>query len=288
MIAYISNSKIDRGKYDITVKNAVNTMIYAYSWYLDAVADDWDILILDDYKAVMPLPKRKKFGLNYIYRVPWIQQLGVFSNENSSEDLIKEFIDKIPRKYVLIDYYFNSKNVFKSKYLTKRTNYILLLNTGFDQIIKGFNTNRKRIIKKDFSKFVLDKKGDKNKFLDLYKNSEKKIKPPKDAFQKLQDLLKTDRPGLHIWNVYNENELLAGLFFLKDSKRITYLLPVATDKAKKNNIPSFIVFELIKEYQNTDYILDFEGSMAEGVAGFYKSFGAEREDYYHYKKKIAL
>jgi hypothetical protein len=80
--------------------------------------------------------------------------------------------------------------------------------------------------------------------------------------------------------------MVAGLVWLKDKNRITYLLPVAKEQAKKQNIPSFIMNELIKEHQNTNYILDFEGSMIEGIAQFYKSFGAREEVYYWYKRNI--
>ncbi|RUA12879.1 MAG: hypothetical protein DSY82_00080 [Flavobacteriia bacterium] len=284
MIKYIFNREIDRNKYDTAVKNALNTRVYACSWYLDAVADDWDVLVLEDYKAVMPLPRRKKYTLNYIYLLPWVQQLGIFSNEKISENLIKAFIKKIPGKYALVDYYFNSGNHFKSKYLTKRTNYILPLDSNLDIIIKSFNSNRRRILKKDFSNYTINKQGDREEFLGMYRQTEKNFTLSEDAVEKLQNLLNTKQDSVHIWNVYQENKLLAGLLFLKDQKRITYLLPVASAEAKKNNLPSFIVSELIKSYQNTGFILDFEGSMIEGVAGFYKSFGAEEEVYFHYKK----
>jgi hypothetical protein len=286
MITYISNSRIDRKKYDATVGNALNTQIYAFSWYLDAVADSWDVLVLNDYKVVMPLPKRKKYGINYIYLLPWVQQLGVFSDRPVDETLIKEFIAKIPKKFVLTDYYFNSGNAFTGKYLKKRTNYILKLDYGIKEIQTHYNTNRKRILKKDFSSFDLDKEGNISDFLEMYRSEVQFVRTPKDIYDKLENLLFTKHPFINIWNVYKNNELLAGLVFLNNGKRITYLLPVASAKAKKYNLPSFIVNELIKEYQKTNLILDFEGSMIKGVADFYRSFGAEKEIYLHYKKKI--
>jgi hypothetical protein len=44
-----------------------------------------------------------------------------------------------------------------------------------------------------------------------------------------------------------------------------------------------LITTIIKKYQNSDYILDFEGSMVKGVASFYKSFGAEINQYQQIK-----
>ena len=49
--------------------------------------------------------------------------------------------------------------------------------------------------------------------------------------------------------------------------------------SKKNGAMTLLITTIIKKYQNSEYILDFEGSMVKGVASFYKSFGAEKEVY---------
>jgi len=288
VIAYIAHKNLDIVKYDTCVEQSTNVRIYAYSWYLDCVADNWDALVLNDYEAVMPLPRRKKYGLNYIYQIPWVQQLGIFSKDNIDELLIQNFIDHIPKKYVLVDYNFNSKNNFSSKYVVKRINYVLNLDKSFEEISQNYNKNRKRIIRREFSDYIIDKNGSVEDFLDLYINQNINYKTHKDSYEKLQHLLNVKHSSVHIWNVYKNEELLAGLVWLNDKNRITYLLPVATDLAKKDNIPTFIINELIKEYQNTNYILDFEGSMIEGVANFYRSFGAVKEEYCWYRKRLMV
>jgi len=288
VIEYIAHKNLDIAKYDTCIEQSINVRIYAYSWYLDCVADNWDALVLNDYEAVMPLPRRKKYGLNYIYQIPWVQQLGIFSKDNINELLIQNFIDHIPKKYVLVDYNFNSKNNFSSKYVVKRINYVLNLDKSFEEISQNYNKNRKRIIRREFSDYIIDKNGSVEDFLDLYINQNVNYKTHKDSYEKLQHLLNVKHSSVHIWNVYKNEELLAGLVWLNDKNRITYLLPVATDLAKKDNIPTFIINELIKEYQNTNYILDFEGSMIEGVANFYRSFGAVKEEYCWYRKRLMV
>ena len=45
-----------------------------------------------------------------------------------------------------------------------------------------------------------------------------------------------------------------------------------------------IINELIKENAGKDILLDFEGSQIEGIARFYKGFGAINQPYYVLKK----
>ena len=46
MVQYIQQKNIDRIKYDACIQQAKNSRIFAYSWYLDIVADNWDVLVL--------------------------------------------------------------------------------------------------------------------------------------------------------------------------------------------------------------------------------------------------
>ena len=286
MIRYLLHNEIDFVKYNKCIDESSNSRIYAFSWYLDVVCDDWDVLVKNDYEMVMPLPKRKKYGINYVYQVPWVQQLGVFSKHIIDKPIIYQFIKSIPKKYKLVDVFFNSDNEFLNKYLSIRNNYTLPLNIDFEAIKINYNKNRKRISKTDFSSFSVDKKGDTSEFLDLYKKHEIDYKAHKDSFKKLQKLVNTKNDFVKIWNVYKNGKMIAGLFWLKDKHRITYLAPVATSEAKKENVPTYIVNELIKEHESTNYILDFEGSMIKGVANFYKSYGAVKEEYYHFKRRF--
>ena len=95
MIHYIEHKDIDFEKWDACVANSFNRLIYGFSWYLDVVCDDWDALVLNDYEAVFPLPKRKKWGIEYVYHPFFCQQLGVFSKK---EVAIELFLNSIPKK----------------------------------------------------------------------------------------------------------------------------------------------------------------------------------------------
>jgi len=47
-----------------------------------------------------------------------------------------------------------------------------------------------------------------------------------------------------------------------------------------------LITTIIKNFQDSEYILDFEGSMVSGVAKFYESFGSEVESYSVFTKSV--
>src|SRR5688572_25071693 len=96
MIRYLKHGKVNTARWDACIRNSTNGMIYAYSWYLDAVCPGWEALVKGDYESVMPLTCGKKMGLHYLYPPFFTQQLGVFSRSGVNEKEVEEFLSAIP------------------------------------------------------------------------------------------------------------------------------------------------------------------------------------------------
>ena len=79
-IKYLLYQQVDKQKWDACIGSANNGLIYGYSTYLDAMANNWDALVSGDYELVMPLPWRKKYGVYYLYQPFLTACLGVFGN----------------------------------------------------------------------------------------------------------------------------------------------------------------------------------------------------------------
>jgi hypothetical protein len=95
-LIFHKNKTIDRKKWDDCIANSHNSLLYAYAWYLDIVAENWDAIVLGDYDAVMPLPyNRKLFGLKQVYQPFFAQQLGVFSVIPVGKPIFKQFLEKL-------------------------------------------------------------------------------------------------------------------------------------------------------------------------------------------------
>ena len=62
-IQFLKRDKIDEQKWNNAVEQSLNSLPYAYSWYLDSVAENWAALVLGDYQTIMPLVWLHKLGI---------------------------------------------------------------------------------------------------------------------------------------------------------------------------------------------------------------------------------
>ena len=285
MIERVPYERIDKSAYDRCVKGSKHFRITATSGYLDAVAQNWDVLVHKDYEVVMPLPKRTKFGFNYIYTPVFVQQMGVFSPEEVSPALQKAFLNKLTSGFVLVDYALHGGSA-QTKGAIERLNFTLDLSAGLKAIFEGFNSNRKRIARGRFEDLEIEKSGDPIYFQKQLDRKDLGFVPDGPTRMVLKRLVEKQPDVVRTWSVVHEGEWVGGLIWLLDHKRLTYLLPVASEKGKALDVPTFIILNLIREYEGTHMMLDFEGSMIPGVARFYESFGAHKEIYYFLKTRF--
>ena len=90
---------------------------------------------------------------------------------------------------------------------------------------------------------------------------------------------------IDIYEIFNKSDVLVGgAVFLKDENRITYLFSALNDEGRKKQAMSFLIDYVIKRYSEKSMMLDFEGSMIDGIARFYKGFGAEEVNYFRLKR----
>ena len=141
-IHYLTYQLIDKTKWDACIDSAPNGLVYAYSYYLDSMAKNWDALVLSagpatsaGYETVMPLTWNKKYGIHYLYQPAFTACLGIFGR-NISVETVNRFLLAIPPRFKYWDIYFNPANLFKPVdfELYERMNYVLNLNsaeTGF-------------------------------------------------------------------------------------------------------------------------------------------------------------
>lgn len=291
-LTYIKHKYIDIEKYDACITKAINSRVYAYSWYLDIVADNWDVLVMGDYEVVMPIPflrlKRNIFAKK-IYQPDFCQQLGVFSQFALNKEIVELFYNYFltlrPRAYNFNSN--NSQHFFKdNSELKERINYELVLNKSYEELFANFSTNRKRNLKKSYKASLhISDDISVNEFVS-FKEEQTNYKSNASLNKKMNRLIveAINKNKGKLYGVYKSNLLVAGVFVLKEKRRLTTLISATNNIGKKNGAIAFLVDTIIKENSNTDIIFDFEGSMIPGIARFYKSFGAEKKVYKMYQK----
>ncbi len=284
-IKHLKNQEIDYEKWDFCIQQAENGNIYSQSWYLDVVAPNWEALIFGDYEYVMPLVVGKKFGIKYLFQPLFAQQLGIFPLPATG--IQKKFAGAIYNKFRFVQIQLNSKNnpgAFDLFEIKKKENLVLPLLHSYSILSSQFSKNTQRNIAKGRKEKIQVVKGlNAREFTELKKHCvEGNVDP--DSFVTLERIISRSQMqgnGIILAAYTSTNDVCSAAFFLRSRNRAVYLNAFSTDEGKKNRAMYVIVDEFIKEFAGTGLLLDFEGSSIDGVARFYKGFGAATETYYH-------
>jgi len=285
-ITYISHDAINKKKWDDCIDQSVNGLIYGYSWYLDAMAEQWDALVLNDYEAVMPLTWNRKYGISYLYQPYFCASLGVFSKQTVTAGLTEQFLKNIPTRFRYIDIYLNKDNLFPVEGfpLTERINYVLPLHQSYSSIAESYRSNLKRNIKKaEQSKLVVQQNLDSDAILALAKETMQRVSDITDEqlnrFKRVivqaNKCQRTETLGIYAAN----GNLLASAVFLYSHKRWYYILVGNHPNGKTLGASHYLIDRFIALHAGTDALLDFEGSDVRNLAFFYSSYGATEERY---------
>jgi hypothetical protein len=266
-------------------------MIYAYSWYLDIACNNWDGLVEDDYKSVMPLPRGEKYGFLYTYQPAFSQQHGVFSTSKITNEKVKEFLRGIPAKYKYIELSLNTFNrpADDGFETDEGVTHLLDLISAYDKLQLSYSTQAKRNLKKAMaSALTIAKNVPPKKIIDLFKaNRGKNYNITSSQYTMLNTLMQTCiKKGLgQCWGVYTkEKELCAGAFLVESNRRTIFLFSGTNKKAFDTHAMTFLINRYIEENAQQNLTFDFEGSSDPDVARFYKGFGAKEVHYVKIRK----
>lgn len=282
-IQYLSHQQIDKTKWDRCIDNASNGLIYAYSFYLDQMAKHWDALVLNDYKAVMPLTWNKKYGICYLYQPFLTAQLGIFGSQITGE-MVSSFINSIPRKFQLVEIALNHANLDSSQDdLQLRMNYVLDMNHPIEFLQQQYRENIKRNIKKSLQvgctitkDFAVDKVIELA--LQQMKGYDKESSENVERFRKLYSFLHTKKMAT-TYGITLNSEIVASCVFFFSHQRAYYILVGNHPNGKTIGASHALIDAFIQDYAGKDILLDFEGSDIPNLAFFYSSFGAKEEKY---------
>lgn len=287
MIHKYNHHTVDKKKYSICLHQCLNYRIYAELWYLTIVSPDgYDVLVLNNYEAVMPIPYQKKLGFKFVIQPIFCQQLGIFYKQNISVEIFNLFLSFL-KKYKVRSYCFNEENTpyFPSDYL-KRDNQVLNLNCDYLTLVNNYNTNKKRVLKKHLSSNIrIEKRYTGSIVTGAVGKHLNRILLASQIYILNTLLQELDRKKvLKQYTVFNkENIPVVYLWLIFSKGRIINLLSIRIKEFEIKNSYAYLIDSLIKNYSKQKLILDFEGSMISGIANFNKSFGAKTNHYIFYK-----
>ncbi|MFN6946231.1 MAG: GNAT family N-acetyltransferase, partial [Cytophagaceae bacterium] len=227
----------------------------------------------------------------HILNQPFLsQQLGGFS---AGEQLIdyKTVFQLLSSRYKQIYYQLNKHNLLPVKELFSnkvgfnlkiRNNYALNLNS-YEDLKKNYSQSHKRNINKSLKTGVQVAPENPATLLNLFKQNQKqRIKDVKEyhlSVVKSIFLEAEKQKKLLVLIARLDHNAVAGIAVIKEYDRMYYLLGASTPEARNHGAMHLVFDHLIRSHSNQNLCLDFEGSDAEGIARFFKGFGAECVEY---------
>lgn len=292
----LSSSRINKSQWDACVQGDSAGLVYALSWYLDAVAPGWEGWVKEEneqYAAVIPVVKRRFAGFSVVTQPLLTQQFGLFTSNQSlisadewqdlffvifkPDEAIEQYSFK-PADYQVISLFLPVK---------EKTNLILPLTPDYIALKTAYRSNRTRDLQKAASTNLQLQNGNeywpeafklyRENILPRLKNKQQgiflKVIPRLVEAVIKQGLARTYLVSLP------SGQVVAGAFFIQYKNRLTYLLPAASETGKKVGASTYLLDQVCQQFAGSNIIIDFEGSSQPGLARFYASLGAQTELY---------
>jgi hypothetical protein len=292
LIYFLKRHQIADLQWNQFIEASPQAILYAYSWYLDAVSPQWGALVVierNEWQAVLPLPLRKKWGMQVIQQPFFCQFLGVFSNNKT------DFQDFTPLLLQSLPTYFRYVSVYSGRFfggdfpdayeVQQCKTHLLPLNFPYATLQKNYTADRRMNLRRAQKfQWQLQESNDLGPLIDLFRqNHAAQIEGgvsenAYDLLRKVHEVLQEKQAVRLRYAIYN-GQIEAGAMFVVYQKRIIYLFNAASATGRQGNARTWLIDQIIQEYAETDFVFDFESPEVASIAGFYQSFGAKKEIY---------
>jgi len=194
-----------------------------------------------------------------------------------------DFLKILTKKFKVIDYNFNYNNNIKKYHTNLNYNFELKLNKTYAELWEKFSKKHQTSIKKAYqNNLIIDRNLNIDKLIYLKKQFLQNNLTQKN-FDILKKLCVKFSEKSKIYGVYKNSELLAASLYFIQNNKIYYLASVSSINGRKNGATFFLKDNLINDYVNKNYTLDFEGSNIKGIQHFFKGWGADSFTYQNLK-----
>lgn len=279
-IKIIPHSSLDLKKWDKAVLNSPFPLVFAQSFYLNATAPNWKALVLDNYKAVMPLTSSKKMNIHYLHQPPFTSQLGAYGDVSKKElDEIAEFLKN---NYKFIEIELNASNKFK-EHVKEKITHVIELKKGFK-----YNENTKRNISKaKKAQLVVSEVKDHHEIMKLassklapwLRNSHKIPQTQLKLLLKLIDNAHLNNSLKAFVTEDQSGKQLAIGYFIFNQFHCVFLKGFSFNKKDNTGSMHALIDHALWYFSDKVELFDFGGGASTGLATFYKGLGGKELRY---------
>lgn len=292
----LSRAQIDAQTWDNHIHYSRQCVVYALSWYLDIVCEQWEAIVWPsaaDFSIAMPLPVRWKFAKRILYQPLFCQYLGIFSKHELEAEQCEAFLQAVKTCFPYIsNYTFNPENfqlmntlclksfeweVFQTHWLNLRRPYADL----YASYSGDRRTNLKRSRCMDWK---IEESNDPEPLIALFAENHAagigRIKS--DAYQTLKRLRAVCNrdAGCRLMYARTGARASAGIMLAHYRGRVIYLFNAADHAGRKGNARAIMLDGYFRDNAGAELVFDFESPWKESVAAYYVGFGAVATPFY--------
>lgn len=272
--------------------------VFEQPWWMEAVAPGkWKEVFVKDGEEIIA---RWVFCQNnnaiYMPRLtqtagPWIKKNSSIFKEQAEQEkkCIYELLDQMPRKTSIclaldpsLEYFLPF--VWRGFHVIPRVSYQIQDLTDLEQVYKGFSKNIRRDIKVAEKKLHISDEPSVEILMEIMKKTfaeqKRKYPVPKELIERVLTYSIRYKSGKMLTALDEENHVHAAAVFVYDKNTCYYLIGGKDSSYKTSNAPTLLIWEGIKMASKVSEKFDFEGSMIEGIEGFFKRFGGIPVVYY--------
>jgi len=295
-IRHLPNAAINRSSYDTCVEAVPNGLIYGLSWWLDVVSPGWEALVLDDYRAVMPLPVKRRYGIRFVEQPLFCPFLGIFSRESLTGATVDVFSELVRSQFRLVTRFClfpvgggGTRTVANGPVsgfnTARRHTHLLDLSHPYETLRAGYSRDRlQNLARAERFGWEVRESTDIRPLMSWFRENHAAriaggIAP--EAYGVLEKLVdETQRRGLStLWLAEKDGQPEAGAWFVPWNGRVVYLFNAATPLGRQGNARTFLLDRFFRQHAGQPLVFDFESPEVASIARFYESFGAKPQPY---------
>jgi hypothetical protein len=273
----IQRSELDEEKWNALVNRTKNASFFSYSWYLEALAENWCVLVDESYKTGLALPYTIRTGQRILYTPIFVSYMELLGE--------KDLIDPEELKSHILTGFKLIEIEFKEPILGSENDEFVC------QLVDGANKRKpqvQRMLNKA-RKFELEVRSSDNweNILEIIKSQLRhKFSGMSDA--SMDRLEKTYRAAaekgiLRAFEIHKNDVCQGGIICFENDDHIFYSKGAAIDDARNNGGMYAAIDAAINEAVKKDKWFDFGGSRVEGVRKFNRNFGGNDFKYFSYR-----
>lgn len=271
----VNRSELDVQKWDNLHARTSDAAIFSASFYLDALAENWCVLVDDDYTVGVALPYTVRARRKILYTPIFVSYLEVLGSIPST----------LPLKKIILKQFKTIEIEFKHAILGPPSELF---------VMQLLDENTKR-------------KGQVNRMLNKSNRAELEIVQSENwhiVFKVISDELKgkfsgmtdqslerlrmayseaTDRNLVRVFEIRNAAACLGGVICLEKNGQLLYSKGATGDDVRENGGMYAAIDAAIAYAKEHDLSFDFGGSRVEGVRRFNLAFGGVDVDYCSYR-----